>query len=376
METRTLIYVGKHQSYSMNNIVMPKGIPITLSLQRANTLPVGDFIDYSPDDFKYPKDVKPLLIKLPRDAVNAIACVPLVERIREFYPITPIVAITNKEYFILYDHIENIELREFYKVKPGNFLKEYDCKISKSSEFFGTMSLVTHTREFCFKQMLNLYPDNSSIPTILNGGGNGNYVLLINHGKVVGSTWVELGNYLSKQEYPFELKVLNNNDSFHNIYDSVINAKYIICTGDSDYAYLAAYYGVPIFIFLSNNTSIYLNQLYKFNNVKEQSIIYSAFIFNKPKEELRDGLIKLIESKLADKNFIFRPEKTNSRKIISLSRPEIKPEIKNIIPPDQKIITPEKTVPEKIITPEKIAGETKKFVPKEGIPQGKTRYGQ
>jgi len=97
--------------------------------------------------------------------------------------------------------------------------------------------------------------------------------------------------------YHESLEIVKNTiiDSIDQFAD-IKSAQFCISCGDSELSMIAAYYGVPMFIFIKNTNSLLLYQLMRFNDVKQGSIAFSPPVHHKPIEEIFQSLLQYIKS--------------------------------------------------------------------------------
>lgn len=329
MKTKTVVYVGDRPSYNLNKIEsinFPRNYPITINSLLCERLPASDFEEFDPQKHKRPNNpVKPILVKAPSGLRQFLSVIPSVKKIRDFFPYHDIIVMCQYDYSILLAGIENTIMVNSVKNPTGKFYRIYDAQIPRSSAIFSGGALKVHTAEFCYKQHLRvMYGDENKIPTLLDPYDiEKKYITIVNTGLTMESYWGEVGDYLLGREWPYPVQYISNDTDFEKVFPMIAGAHYVICTGDSNLRYLAAYLGVPLFFFEKNIKKMDVYQLDFFNKKNENYVLYSNFVPNLDLDKIYTKLESLI-SKIVNDEPVELPK-----------------------PPDEPIETPSRPTPRK-----------------------------
>ena len=296
---KIVIYIGNQQVF---NLQKPEqrafyyGVPVGVHDDILNYLPIEDFEEYNEKKYKgMLKPCKPVLIRLPLTILWAMASIAGIKRIIEIHPTAKIKLLSlNNKLNIIYNSIfPGLEIINSYKVIPGQFLKEYNLTPSKSICEFSAATLMKHTAEFALMNNvgIRLIEESSNKPNILLSEKK-KHIAIITNGATLGSGWKEMADYLINNDLGYPIKIIDSIDQFADIK----SAQFCISCGDSELSMIAAYYGVPMFIFIKNTNSLLLYQLMRFNDVKQGSIAFSPPVHHKPIEEIFQSLLQYIKS--------------------------------------------------------------------------------
>jgi len=311
--TTTIVYKGERPNYNLHSPEVrcfPRGIPITVNSVLTQFLPEDEFETFNPKIHPKPKNVAPILIRLPKNLTDGLASIRSLVKIREFYPYNPIEALCIGNWDFIIPKIEDFKVIRAFNVIPGQYFQEYNCHVPDNSAVFGGGATFVKTLEFCYLQHLRLmYGDDSKKPTLIKSRARKEYLTIINHGAKHGRCWKEIGDYLVKQKWPWPVKIIDKNEDLKQSYNTISKSKYIISTGDSDLVMLGAYLGIPIFTFIPDRKAVFPHQLDFFNQVKKYSFIHSEYVYHKDYSSIYEQLFDIIPRILEGKDIEAPPER-------------------------------------------------------------------
>lgn len=298
--------------------------PITVPKVIYNRLP-KEFVVYNDKKHKehVPTDLKPILVKMPTQLIHVLACIKVIDRLRQWYPAHAIELQIEPRYNILFQGKPNITTIRTYNVNPGQYFKQISTKYWNNSPAFSLNATRIHTLEFCYLNHLNLLDnDNPKTPSQYTNEGTKHHLTILNFGETKNTVWGELGTYLAKQQWHLPIRLVDKEPDVETALDILSTTKQLLVMGDTQLSVLAAYYGIPMFLFTKEPKSLLISQLDLFNNVKLNRFYWSEFVRHIEYKIIYERLYKLLES-INKNKAIQKPIKTERVTLPKKQQPRI-----------------------------------------------------
>jgi len=279
----------------MGNHTFYKGVPKGIHEFIYKILPTGSFEVYDEDKHKsILKPAKPVRVRMPRNNLHFMCALPILRRLKYVYPLSKFEILSGNQALnpLIKYSIENYETFDSLRNHPQKYAEQIEFQIKKTAAEFGGATLMVHTLENSYKNFLGLRENHESTkePTIFEVEKK-DHIAIIPNGSTFGGAWDEMRDHLKQTRSGDGYKWIDTLDKV----DDLISAKFCISCGNSDWAAIAAYFGVPVFAFFNNpNKNILLYQLMLFNNVKPHSMTYAQPAFDKPLPEVSEKIFDFI----------------------------------------------------------------------------------
>lgn len=331
---KTVVYIGDRPNYGFEIYKFPKGVPITIPEFVYKRLPMSMFEEF--DKHTVQDNIQPISMNVPRALDLLLYAIPAIEKIRWMYPHTPIEIVCLPEYRPLLEHIENVTFPKAVKADPLGYYKQMKFKISDGNVYFSGGATIVHTMESCFKVMLDIwFHDVRDIPTMhpLSHKVVPEKLTFLNFGLTAGTTFDKISTEIETRSISNDAEIINIDPGFSEMLDILMKTKYLVSISDHPYCILAAYLGIPQFVFIKNHkSSIVSHQLNHFNNARPDNAIRASFSDKEPHVILNE-ILKVYEMVMAGKPVMPRQEKTDANTGDgSKSKPKTKSKSRSKVP--------------------------------------------
>lgn len=299
---KTVIYRGGLTVFNLYHprpTSFPKNMPVSIPDELFDHLPANDFEVYNPklhNRLKI-KTNNPILVKVKsKDPLVTISAIHAIQEIQKYYPRTKIKIFCYEPLAFHLMKILKMEVVDALKPTGEKYYKTYELLIDESTTVFNRLTLSRFTLQSAIKMRFGIFDpktDKEGTPGIIKESTL-KEVFIIKEGQNKADSNPELAEYLHKHLDVKKLQV----ESPDKAITELLKCKYLISMGENPFAFMAASLGVPVFIFLPNDSSLFIKQLYLFNNRKPGAVTYCEYdsIKDQPKEIILSGLKKLIWS--------------------------------------------------------------------------------
>lgn len=299
-------YKGASPSYSIRGInylrFTPSFIPISDESSVASN---PDFADFDPKNMSQYKSGERILVRMPIDLIHQLAALPVLQRIKKYYPTCEIDLAINKEVGGLFDGFRQIDPTIRGDVSSA-YYRQFNLMAHANEKDNGP----THQAMFTISQKMlfwaGLYDHrlndremksiHFSVPH--TEAYNKNYMLVLTNGDNPALTFKDFGAYLKDKtvigNYPLKISdAVKIEKNFYEQLNLINNAKLVIACGHSDLAYLACVLGVPLLIFFpaGGDPQKFIKQYSAYPNVNLAKIDDDPTMF----EKIIDGIKKNID---------------------------------------------------------------------------------